>query len=266
MAVRVGGFDAAARHAEDGHLRRVEDGREPSAPDTAQVGDGKGAALHFLQAGLAGAGALGELGQFHGQGDDVFGVHVADDGHQQAAVGVHRHPDVVVLFVDDFMGGHVDAGVELREPFEGGRYHFQRNGGNGEPAPRGDGLGGVFLPQLFKFSDVGPVVLGHLRNRGPSARHLIGSEAAHVAHRPPFDLAPAVEIRQRHNGRCCCRRRVGLVGRTRAGVAFDVFGRHPPAGSRAGNRMDVDADFAGQAPHRRGCRRPRTGLPGYWRR
>ena len=206
LAVRVHGFHAAARHAEDGHFGGVENGREAGAANAAQVGDGKRAALHFFQAGLAGAGAFGELSQLDREGDDVLAVHVADDGNQQAAVGVHRHADVIVLLVDDFMGRHVDTGVELREPFESGGHHFQRNGRDGEPAARGNGFGGVLPPQVLELGDVGLIVLRHLWNGGPGARHLIGGKAPHVAHGSPLDLAPATEIRQGHGSRRSCRR------------------------------------------------------------
>ena len=74
--------------------------------------------VHIVGRELLIARLLGELRQFGREFDDVLLVDVANDRHQQAAIGVDRDADVDVLLVDDFFFLDVDAGIELREDLQ----------------------------------------------------------------------------------------------------------------------------------------------------
>ena len=84
----------AARDAENRHLGPVDDRRERRAADAAEVGDREAAALHLVERQLAGARLLRRLRQLDRQLDDALAIDVADDRHEQAALGVDGDADV----------------------------------------------------------------------------------------------------------------------------------------------------------------------------
>src|SRR5215470_17777761 len=52
-------------------------------------------------------------------------VSSTDNRDQQPAIGVHRHTDMVVRFVDDLVSGHINASVKLWETFQGCSDDFE---------------------------------------------------------------------------------------------------------------------------------------------
>ena len=91
----------------------VHNGRKPGAANPTQICDGECTAFHIGRSQLFIFGLLGNLAQLHGQLDDVLFVHIPDNGNQQSPVRVHGNTDVDVLFIDNFLRGHINAGVEL---------------------------------------------------------------------------------------------------------------------------------------------------------
>ena len=238
-------------------FRRVDDRRERRAADAAKIRDAEAAALHLLERQLPVACFLGQLRQLHGELHDVLGVGVADDRHEQPAIGVHGDADVDVLLLDDFFRRHVDRDVELREGLQRRRDHLHGDRGDRQIAAGGLHLLRVVLAKLFERRDVGQIVLRHMWNGRPRGRQVLGRLAPYAAHRQPFDLAPSAEVGQRL--------RAGRAGRRRADEAIDVrfhiFGRNAAAASSAGHVVDVDAKLARHAAYgRRRRRRRQLGL------
>ena len=189
-----------ARDAEDRDFRRVDDRREVGAADAAEVGDAEAAALHFLERDLAAARLLRQLRELHRQLHDVLLIRVADDRHEQPAIGVHGDADVDVFLDDDFVGRQVDRRVELREHPQRGGDHLDGNRGHRQVAAGGLDLLRVFLAELFEAGDVGEIALRDVRNRRPGRAQVLRRLAPDGAHRLPLDAAPAREIGKRHAG------------------------------------------------------------------
>ena len=78
--------------------------------------------------------------------------------------------------------------------FERGGADFQSDGGDGHFSAGLFGLGGEAGAQLFKFGDVGAVVLRDVRNRVPGFGQMFGCLAAHSAHGDAFNFAPLGKI------------------------------------------------------------------------
>ena len=64
LAIDRDGPVERAVHAQNGRLGRVDDGRAKQGAEDAAIWNGEGAALHVLDAQLAGAGQAGQAGQF----------------------------------------------------------------------------------------------------------------------------------------------------------------------------------------------------------
>ena len=101
-------------------------------------------------------------------------VDVADDRHQQAAIGVDGDADVDVLLEDHRLAGHVDRRVDLRERLE-------RRGGDLERHRRHRQLAlrlrlealAELLAQRLEIGDVGLLVLRDVRHGGPRVDHVL---------------------------------------------------------------------------------------------
>ena len=104
-------------------MRRVDDrGRHQRAKDTT-IGDGKGAALHFVDAELTVTRTLAkvdnrllDVGNFHV-------VSVTQNRHHETTIRRYGNTDVLVTMVNDI--GAIDGGVDIRETLEsfGGGFH-----------------------------------------------------------------------------------------------------------------------------------------------
>ena len=84
-----------------------------SGGKTAEIGDGEGAALHFVGLELAGARAGGEVDDGALQTGHVLLVGTADHGDDQAVFQRHRDANVDFVMVDDIVA--VERCVEQRE-------------------------------------------------------------------------------------------------------------------------------------------------------
>src|SRR6185436_15688750 len=179
---------------------------------------------------------------------------VADDRHQQAAVGVDRDADVDVLLQHDLVGAHVDRGVELREHTQRRGHDLEGNRGDGEVAAGRLHLRRELLAQLLEAGDVGEVALGDVRDGRPGGAEVLRGLAPHGAHRLALDLAEAGEVGQRLRAR----RPAARAGAEQTlGVLLDVLDRDASAGTAAVDLIDVDAELARHPAHRRRRRRRR---------
>ncbi len=88
------GSFSTAPHAQDGHLRLVDDGRRENAAEAAEIGDGERSALHFVGLELARAGARGQVHDGALQADHVLLVGIADHRDDQPVLERHRDPDI----------------------------------------------------------------------------------------------------------------------------------------------------------------------------
>ena len=107
--------------AEDGALRRIDDGQEARDAAAAQVGDGEGARRTRFDD--AAAGLVGKLLRCAGQFFQGQGVGLGQHRHQQAILDGNRHPQVDVGLDHHAVLG--DMAVQLREAAQGLRHRAQ---------------------------------------------------------------------------------------------------------------------------------------------
>src|SRR3989338_9286764 len=125
FAVDVMRFPLRARHAEDRDLGPVDDGGKLRPADPAEVGDRHGPALEFIQGDLFLPRALGGSVEFIRELKDGLALDVADDRHDQPAVGINGDTDVAIFLVNDLLGRHVDGGVKFGKCFQRRGEDFQ---------------------------------------------------------------------------------------------------------------------------------------------
>ena len=146
-----------------------------AAANAALVGDGEGAALELLAGDFPLAGFLGQLLQLPRQLEQALLVHVADDRHDQARLGVHRDADVIVLLENDLLGDLVEAGVEDRMLLQRVHDRLQRQRRSASAArPCFSYAGAYFFRSVVQSRDVGLVELRHVRDRRSSSRPSAG--------------------------------------------------------------------------------------------
>ena len=115
-------FDLGFAHAQDGNFRSIHDRSEACAADTAQAGNGKACALHFLWLELAFASFFRQFGQLLADFFQTFLIHVFDDGNNQAVWRIGCETDVEVIFQNQIVA--VQRSVEFREGFQRGNGSF----------------------------------------------------------------------------------------------------------------------------------------------
>ena len=76
------GFFSGASESQYGNFGVIDDGGKFAHAQAAQVGDGECAALQFVEANFVGACTLADVAEFEGQFQDVFAIHVFDDGNE----------------------------------------------------------------------------------------------------------------------------------------------------------------------------------------
>ena len=197
--------------AEDGDLRVIHErrGEEPAQPAGAR--DGERRAAQLLRRERPGGGRGSQPRDLRRQLLDRLRRSVADDGDHEAGLGLHRHPEVDVVEVDDLVA--VEAGVQRRMAAERLNRRAKDERQVAELAP-GQG-------------EVGEVALldhGDGRHLAMRAGQMLGDRPPHA----PQGLAPA------------SRRPTG--GRPHGGLG------HRPV---TGQRREVDAQLGGEPPHRR---------------
>src|SRR5689334_3892184 len=87
FAILHNGFHDTTAEAKDGNFRLVDDRGEMCATNATLVRDGERAAFHFLEGNFSRAGLLGEFLNVLRKLDEIFLVHVADDGNEESLLG-----------------------------------------------------------------------------------------------------------------------------------------------------------------------------------
>src|SRR3546814_1335208 len=85
------------RHAQDGDLGGIDDGRERGSAYAAQGRNGEAAALHLAGRQLAVACQTGQFGGFFGEFENTLFVGIPYNRNNQAVGGIGSETDVVVL-------------------------------------------------------------------------------------------------------------------------------------------------------------------------
>ena len=104
-------------HAQDGRLRRVDDGRGEHGAKGATVADGEGAAGHFFDAQFAITCLDAVLGNLLLDVGKAHLIGIAQNRHHQAARRTDRDADVEVAVVDDVVA--INRCIDHRELFQG---------------------------------------------------------------------------------------------------------------------------------------------------
>ena len=205
---------------------------------------------------LVGPGALGQVGDPLGQTGQVEVAGVADDRHQQAALGVDRDAQVLGVVVGDRAGVQVDRGVDVRvDPQRldrGEREERQERQLHAVPR-REVGLGRVAEP-----GDLGDVDLDHggqLRRDLQRLDHALGDDLTHAGHllgataqraAAPVTAGGLPRSRRRPRRRCGGRRLLGL------GRGEHVLLADAATDAGAGQRAEADAVLGGELADQRG--------------
>ena len=252
LAIDIRRDALGAPEAEHAELRPVDDRREVPRAEGAEVGDRERTAARVLDGELAVAGTLRCLREVDRELDDVLLVDVADNRHDQPALGVDRRPHVDVALEDQFAADDIDAGVHAGVGLECPCHDLQQHDREREVAA---GLGGARLEALAHGLELRHVRRGvqrDVRDLRPRVRHVARDRATEARERLALDRPPLAEVRERwrrrnarrglRGGRC----RSGLARRTSAlaSVALHVVLVDAPTRSGARHLRDVDADLA----------------------
>jgi hypothetical protein len=81
-------------NAEDGTLWQVDDRGKGIDLEHTQVCDGKGRALQIIIADRAIASLFNQSCRFSRNLPQTFALHIAQNGHNQASIGVHGYGDI----------------------------------------------------------------------------------------------------------------------------------------------------------------------------
>ena len=111
--------------------------------------------------------AQGGVSQLLRQFQHALLVHIAEDRHQQAALGIDGHADMIIAFQHELPRGNIEAGIEVGKLLEG-------DGGSLEGERRHGGL--RTLPFLLfakgiEVRYVGNILLGNVRHLAPGETH-----------------------------------------------------------------------------------------------
>src|SRR5690606_36676846 len=178
--------------AEDGGLGHVDYREGEQATETADVGDGEGAALDVVRSQFPRPGALCQALHLGSQFHDAQLVDGLDDGHDETSVGSHRHADVVVALDDNLVGGFIDAGVEASVLGQSSHDSLEDEGQVGEPDPAALGHRLEALTQFDEPADVGFVDMQGPHCLEVRGHHLAGDDPAQTAHgNPLFEVGEA---------------------------------------------------------------------------
>ena len=210
-------------------------------------------------------------------------INVLDHRDQQAIRGVYGEADVDVLLADDGFAAWRQRAVEV------GHFFEQVRAGLEQQRQHGQFHTGFFCDRFlcnaesFQLSDVSLIELRHVRDVQPAAMQARRADLHQAGHGHFFDFTETAEIdsRNRRNasttgctgGRC-------FFGLLHHGfdVNLHVFFQHTTVRAAWADRVQLDAELAGQLTHgrasvnfgafwhRRGCRgRGCLGFGG-WRR
>jgi len=97
-------------------------------------------------------------------------VHVAQLRHHEAALGIDRDAEVVVVLLDQFAFHGVEAAVELRHLLEDDGTRLEHESGDGELAGP---LRFLLFAERLNVGDVGDVVLRDVRDHVPAHAQMV---------------------------------------------------------------------------------------------
>ena len=127
--------------------------------------------MHIGRFEFAFARVFRQLGHFHRDFRNGFGIGCFDDRNDEAVRCVGGKTDVVVFFVHEVIA--VQRGVELREFFQGLHAGFDDKCEHGEFDPRFFVLFVQLYAEGFQLGHVGDFVVGHMWNHDPVARQIL---------------------------------------------------------------------------------------------
>ena len=93
-------------HAENCALRGIDDRRRQQRPEHPAIGDGERAAREFFYRDGAGAGAGCEIRDRFFDLGEAQQIRIAQNGHDQAAIGRYRDADIEIFVIDDVVAFH----------------------------------------------------------------------------------------------------------------------------------------------------------------
>ena len=186
-------------NAQNGRLRRIDDGSGKHRAENAAVAHGKRAAGKFFDQQLARLSTLGKVGNFKFYFGKSFLIGVSHHGNHQTALRTDGNANVKIAVVDDV--GAVDRSVQNRELFE------RINGGLDKERHETQ-LDAVASLELFLVSGtqrddrahVHFVEGGELRGTGKALNQTLCHTTAQTRHRNSILLA-AVRIGRDRFGR-----------------------------------------------------------------
>src|SRR5439155_6114903 len=250
-------------HAEDGHLRLIDDGRAEQAAVDPGIGDGERAALHLVRAEALGPRALAEIVDRASQSEDVLLLGVLHDRNDETPLQRDSDADVVVAVVKDAVLVH--RGVEDGELAQCGDHRLDDEGEIGELHAS---LGECVLVLPAELFDVGEINLERGSDMSRSLfrqDHVPRDLLAHHGERLDADALAGRKLRLLLWGR----RRPRRLSRGLLQESQDVVLGDAPRNAGALDLRDVDVVFLRDLAHqRRGFRAApfveRSNVRGSW--
>ncbi len=171
LPVAHGGPRRDPVEAEDPDLGMVDERRDHQPAELARARDGERGAAEVLRRERPGARGLGQPGHVLGELVEGAGVAAANDGDDEALVGLDGDAEVVAVEVDDLVA--LEPGVELRHLLERLRHGAQRHRDQAREVEAGE-------IALLDVRDGG--------NLPVRPREVLGDHAPHAPERDPAPL------------------------------------------------------------------------------
>jgi hypothetical protein len=256
----------ALADTQNGHLGRIDDGREVAPANAAQAGDREAGARHLGRRQLAVARLLGQLAHFLADLQDALLVGILDHRHHQAVGRVGRKADMEVLLVDQ--------GVAVQRAVELGVFLQRRHAGLDQKGQHRHLDAGLLVllvgrhAEGFQIGDVGVVMVGDGGNHDRvaqqvgatdllDARQLLALDGAELGE---VDLGPGDQAQLGAAAAGLCRRRLGRLGlglrgtcHHRPGEGLHIGFGDAALGPAAFDLIQRHAQFARELAHRWRC-------------
>src|SRR5580658_1470320 len=168
--------------ADDGHFRRIDDGRRGDTAQLAETRDRDGGAHQLLARRLVRAGTFGHPADLRRQRPELERLRVAHHRYLEAVRRLRGDPDMHRAMPYQHAAGGVVQHVALREGFEsphqGGDHQRQIRVARlalGQLAVQ-------VLPQRLELGDVDLLDIGKMRNRALRLAHSLGDQPTNADH------------------------------------------------------------------------------------
>ena len=254
LALDVAGLLPPPGHAQNRHLRPVDNRCNAGQPHPAQIGEGETRALEVVHPQPVLTGLAGQFGQLLGNLEQTLPRHIPQHRHEQPPFRVHRHADVNVLAQDDLVFLSVQYRIEKGKLGQRTCQCSDQNRGEGQgPALLGHPRF-VALAGRFQFGDVRLFLQPGVGNLAPGPLHIGRGHLADAAEGLALDRAKGGDVGQgrvRERHRFTCR---GTSDNQTAGVGLHILAADAPAIAVALHIADVDAQFPGHPPRDRAGR------------